>query len=124
MKKFSLSISAIVLIAVTCNSGTRALAEPQSFNPIQPANSNSGSIPQNNTFVTLQGKRVCLPHKDTTGPQTQECAIGFQDIAGNYYAIHNLTPPNWNGTSLSGTFVADTTGNYAIVGYIIFKAAP
>lgn len=48
--------------------------------------------------ATLSGTLVCLPHKDTTGPQTLECASGLQTDAGEYYALDfNLmseTPPN------------------------------
>lgn len=41
--------------------------------------------PQN---VTLSGTYVCLPHLDTTGPQTEECAFGFKTDAGEYYAVN------------------------------------
>lgn len=36
---------------------------------------------------TLTGEYVCLPHKDTKGPQTLECAIGLKTDVGEYYAI-------------------------------------
>lgn len=36
---------------------------------------------------TLTGTHVCLPHKDTSGPQTLECAIGIKTDAGEYYAL-------------------------------------
>lgn len=52
--------------------------------------------------ATLSGTYVCLPHTDTTGPQTMECALGLQTDVGEYYGIDwNLdrsvmgdTPPN------------------------------
>jgi hypothetical protein len=37
--------------------------------------------------ATLTGEQVCLPHKDTSGPQTLECAIGLKTDVGEYYAI-------------------------------------
>jgi hypothetical protein len=37
--------------------------------------------------TTLQGKTVCLPHKDTSGPVTLECAIGLQAVSGDYYVL-------------------------------------
>ena len=37
--------------------------------------------------VTVIGKVVCLPHKDTTGPVTAECAYGLQTPDGAYYAL-------------------------------------
>lgn len=47
--------------------------------------------------ATLTGTQVCLPHRDTTGPQTMECAIGMKTADGKYYALDfNLmsqTPP-------------------------------
>jgi hypothetical protein len=36
---------------------------------------------------TLSGEYVCLPHKDTTGPQTDECAFGLKTEVGEYYAV-------------------------------------
>lgn len=36
---------------------------------------------------TLTGEYVCLPHKDTSGPQTMECAFGIRTTEGDYYAI-------------------------------------
>lgn len=37
--------------------------------------------------MSLAGKYLCLPHKDTSGPQTMECAFGIQTMDGKYYAI-------------------------------------
>ena len=37
--------------------------------------------------VTLKGTFVCLPHKDTSGPQTMECAQGLKAEDGNFYAV-------------------------------------
>jgi len=36
---------------------------------------------------TLSGEYVCLPHKDTSGPQTDECAFGLKTDTGEYYAV-------------------------------------
>lgn len=36
---------------------------------------------------TLSGTQTCLPHKDKTGPQTLECALGIETDAGEYYAL-------------------------------------
>ena len=41
--------------------------------------------PQN---VTLSGTYVCLPHVNTSGPQTEECAFGFKTDDGVYYAVN------------------------------------
>lgn len=37
--------------------------------------------------ATLTGVQTCLPHKNTSGPQTLECAIGMKTDAGEYYAL-------------------------------------
>lgn len=36
---------------------------------------------------TLTGEMTCLPHADTKGPQTLECAIGMKTDVGEYYAL-------------------------------------
>lgn len=37
--------------------------------------------------ATLSGEYVCLPLKDATDPQTDECAFGLKTESGEYYAI-------------------------------------
>ncbi len=39
------------------------------------------------TPTTLTGTYLCLPHRDTSGPQTLECALGLQTDNGDYYAL-------------------------------------
>lgn len=36
---------------------------------------------------TLTGEVVCLPHADTEGPNTMECAFGIRTDANEYYAL-------------------------------------
>ncbi len=43
------------------------------------------STPRN---VTLSGTYGCLPHADTSGPQTMECAFGLQTDDGDWYAVN------------------------------------
>lgn len=43
------------------------------------------ATPQN---ITLSGTYVCLPHIDTRGPQTDECAFGLRTDEGDYYAVN------------------------------------
>jgi hypothetical protein len=42
--------------------------------------------------ATLEGKMICLPHKNQDGPQTLECAIGFTSDNGKTYAIQSDSP--------------------------------
>jgi hypothetical protein len=38
-------------------------------------------------MATLSGEYVCLPHRDQSGPQTLECALGIKTSTGEYYAL-------------------------------------
>lgn len=40
--------------------------------------------------ITVSGEVVCLPHKDTSGPQTEECAFGVLTEGGDHYGFRNL----------------------------------
>lgn len=37
--------------------------------------------------ATVVGEYICLPHVDTTGPQTDECALGIKTDVGIYYSL-------------------------------------
>lgn len=42
----------------------------------------------------LTGEFVCLPHRDTAGPQTLECAFGIVTQTGEYYALDLANDPS------------------------------
>ncbi len=42
--------------------------------------------------ITISGTMICLPHKNTNGPQTLECAFGLKGDDGNNYG---LSDPGW-----------------------------
>lgn len=44
----------------------------------------SGTGGRTQGVTTLQGMHICLPHLDTSGPQTLECAFGLSTEEGNY----------------------------------------
>ncbi len=46
---------------------------------------NQNDTPYN---VTLSGTYTCLPHLNTEGPQTMECAFGLKTDDGVYYAVN------------------------------------
>jgi hypothetical protein len=50
----------------------------------QPPNETDPGLPYQ---ATLSGEYTCLPHKDTKGPQTLECALGIKADEGAYYAL-------------------------------------
>ena len=44
-------------------------------------------IPQRKT---VEGVTECLPHRNTSGPQTLECAFGIKETGTNYHYAVNL----------------------------------
>lgn len=60
-------------------------------------------------FGTLSGVQVCLPHKDTTGPQTLECAIGMKTDSGEYYALDLEAAANTSAMEGGKRFTASGT---------------
>lgn len=51
-----------------------------------------GSAPAVSTQTTLTGTFSCLPHTDSKGPQTLECALGMLSDTGEYYALDFQKP--------------------------------
>lgn len=73
----------------------------------------SSANPQN---VTLTGTYVCLPHIDTTGPQTEECRFGIKTQDGQYYAVNFGASADAMNTFQSGKSVNAE-------GFIVMKEA-
>lgn len=48
---------------------------------------------------TFEGKVVCLPHRNTSGPHTLECAIGLQTDDGSYYQLQTDQSDGQLGTN-------------------------
>lgn len=70
--------------------------------------------------VTYMGKVVCLPHKNTSGPQTLECALGLLTNDGKYHALSDenqlILSVNVNDTvQVYGTIIKNTSSIYDIV---------
>lgn len=76
--------------------------------------------------ISIKGTTLCLPHKDTNGPQTLECAYGLKDEKGQYYAIRDLDPTYKNISRLAmnsqvtlvGNFREETSKIYPIIGVV------
>jgi hypothetical protein len=82
--------------------------------------------------TTITGTYECLPHRDTTGPQTMECAFGIRDANGKHYALNTqlMASSDWmsmpTGTAIivEGVLVpveqlnSDQWQRYDIVGII------
>ncbi|MBY0376373.1 hypothetical protein K2P96_00110 [Patescibacteria group bacterium] len=71
------------------------------------------STPQN---VTLSGTYTCLPHLDTRGPQTDECAFGFLTDDGVYYAVNF-------GESADAMQQFQTRQHITAQGFVVIKEA-
>lgn len=55
----------------------------------------------------LAGEYVCLPHKDVSGVQTDECAFGMKTEAGEFYAVDmNLLSQNVPQMTIGDKFQA------------------
>jgi len=70
----------------------------------------AGNLEQN---VTLEGKVVCLSHKNEDGPHTLECAIGFKTSSGKTYALQ------FDSTDLSLSSTAGSDKNVRITGTLV-----
>jgi len=83
------------------------------------------TIPPNGP-ITVRGYIVCLPHRDTTGPQTLECAFGLRDKSGNYFALRDTDPsyqnivgmPTNTQVDVEGIFSAEINEKYQGLGTI------
>lgn len=77
--------------------------------------------------ITVRGVMVCLPHKNTEGPQTEECAFGLRSDSGQYFALNDTDPTykNVSGAVMNvpvevrGTFALRSGSNYQDVGVIL-----
>lgn len=70
---------------------------------LQPHNS-STIVLETPHQVSLTGLYICLPHKDTSGPQTMECALGMKADDGTFYALDTSNVPT-NVSTLIATNV-------------------
>jgi len=76
--------------------------------------------------IEVRGRVTCLPHRDTTGPQTLECAFGLRDEKGRYYALRDTDPGYANVSRLAsdadvivrGTFTPREDEKYQSIGMI------
>lgn len=74
------------------------------------------------TEITIEGLAVCLPHKDTTGPQTMECAVGLKANSGKYYGVQDKDITSNVGkketVKITGVVQSPDDSQYDIVGII------
>jgi hypothetical protein len=76
--------------------------------------------------VSLKGQMVCLPHKNTSGLQTLECAFGLLGDDGKYYGLRDTDPQYKNVSGLpmnqevvvNGQFIPKEDQVYQSIGII------
>lgn len=103
---------------------------------IKPANVSSGPVKYvqgvrpTGPEITVTGTSSCLPHKDTTGGQTLECASAIKTDDGKYYGLIDPTEDYSFTTKIDGrskvtgilTTVAETGTKYSSEGSIYITA--
>lgn len=86
-KKLIIIVVALVLIA------SGGVAYVMNRNSSGSSQGNAAQQPEaesgNGEPVTVTGTFTCLPHKQTDGPQTLECAFGLRTEDGTYYALRD-----------------------------------
>lgn len=80
--------------------------------PAARTNANTNVVTSTGAVVpaqaTLTGQYGCLDHKDKSGPQTMECAIGLKTADGKAYALDLSALPLSQATSATGTTITVT----------------
>ncbi len=88
--------------------------------PVQESHPPKCSIPGGKSFTqetdattAFTGTIVCLPHKNTDGPQTLECATGLKSDDNTYYALHTGRPEPELSAAAGSDKKIQITGNLA-----------
>lgn len=108
MNKTYLAGAALVLVAIAGYLSYSYLNKSSALSDTQ-----LDPTPKN---VTLTGTYTCLPHKDTSGPQTEECAFGFKTDDGLYYAVNF-------GASASAMEQFQTGAHVIADGFVVIREA-
>jgi len=110
-KRFLLASAVVVLFTVAVVGVTVVLT-----NSLQ-----SSRDAADGTDVIISGEITCLPHKNTGGPQTLECALGLHSDDNRYYALKNAPQSVSTGAGraeVRGTLSTTADSVYDIAGTI------
>lgn len=117
-------ITIVVLVAIVIVLGSAAsFLKNKNALPINPSNNPPTNTKPATTVpstgeVALIGTGTCLPHRDTTGPQTMECAMGFAAEDGNNYGLADVDSTYKNVMKIG------SGGRYQIKGVFMPKMDP
>lgn len=86
--------------------------------------------PPKKETVSVEGEIVCLPHKNTDGPQTLECAAGLKTDEGTHYGLSSkdsaspLTAAagSKKRASVNGVLEPATDNTYDIKGVVVVES--
>lgn len=88
---------------------------------------NPAPVQQEDPSLTVEGTVVCLPHQNSDGPTTLECAIGLKSDQ-TYYGLSGATNSELASAAgsdkkvkVSGTFQEQTSDKYTMKGVITVK---
>lgn len=78
----------------------------------------------------VEGNIVCMPHKNTDGPQTLECTTGVKTQEGTYYSIKTSDPQHELNSKagsdkkvrITGTITDDPSSIYQSSGVLNLEA--
>jgi hypothetical protein len=129
-KYLILTICGVLILVATIAMVVQAVNTVNTYRPVPtaavsaaPTTSSTPGPP-----ITREGMLVCLPHRDQTGPQTDECAIGLKANDGKYYGLADpdgkhteaLRQPTSTRLNVSGTLQKDepVQGKYDVQGTI------
>lgn len=94
----------IVLMTIVIFAVVAFLVTRGSYAPSVPSNNSDGK-------ATVRGEAVCLPHKNSDGPQTLECAIGVKTDEGIYYSLSDTSKSYTNIATIQTGSKYEITGN-------------
>jgi hypothetical protein len=122
MKRRNLIITSIVVVLVIVAGA--AFYFSGAYNKIM----NPTPVQQQDATVTVKGSVVCLPHKNTDGPTTLECAVGLKSDDGTYYGLSGAANSDLAGAAgsdrqvnVTGTFQEQVNDKYTMKGVITVK---
>ena len=118
---FSLIITLIVLVVILSVAfvflspyGTPSPVAPIDESPV--ASSTPEVVTNQPQRITVEGTLECLPHRNTSGPQTLECAFGIAvDQSDSHYALN---------TSLMSAIIDFPTGAHVRLHGVLIPRNP
>ncbi len=91
------------------NKGTTAFIQEGQLTSFANCVEKPGELQPTKGDVSIKGELVCLPHKNSTGPQTMECAYGLKSN-GEYYGLTDTDPSYKNISGIPMNKMVEVTG--------------